>query len=71
MSSKQLFKLLIRFLCKQYTFNLKLNLLGTYLLGRKVRILKVDAQSCLYNMLKSDILASFWRIAFENPFNGD
>ena len=44
---------------------------GTYLLGRKVSILKVDAQSCLYNMLKSDILASFWHIAFENPFNGD
>ena len=41
------------------------------LVGRKVRILKVDAQSCLYNMLKSDILATFWRIAFENPFNGD
>ena len=42
-----------------------------YVLGRKVSILKVDAQSCLYNMLKSDILASFWRIAFENPFNGN
>ena len=40
-------------------------------IGRKVSILKVDAQSCLYNMLKSDILASFWRIAFENPFNGN
>ena len=32
MSPTQLFKLLIQFLCKQYTFNLKLNLLGTYLL---------------------------------------
>ena len=41
------------------------------LLGRKVSILKVDAQSCLYDMLKSDILATFWCIAFENPFNGD
>ena len=41
------------------------------LVGRKVSILKVHAQSCLYDMLKSDILATFWHIAFENPFNGD
>ena len=39
-------------------------------LGRKVSIKKVDAQSCLYYMLKSNILATFCSIAFENPFNG-
>ena len=42
-----------------------------YVIGRKVGISKVDAQSCLYDMLKSNILATFWHIAFENPFNGD
>ena len=42
-----------------------------FALGRKVSISKNDAQSCLCNMLKSDIPATLWRIALENPFNGD
>ena len=42
-----------------------------YILGRKVGNSKVDAQSCLYYMLKYDIWGTFCCIAFENRFNGD
>ena len=58
------------FFLKQLTYFLK-SFLDAYIVGRIVSILKNDAQSCLCNMLKSDILATFWCIAFENPFNGD
>ena len=53
------------------TQNAQIENFAIFTLGRKVGILKVNAQSCLYDMLKSDILATFWCIAFENPFNGD
>ena len=57
------------FFLKQLTYFLK-SFLDAYIVGRKVSILKNDAQSCLCNMLKSDIPATFWHIAFENQFNG-
>ena len=48
-----------------------LKLILVCILGRKVRISNVDAQSCLCDMLKYDIWGTFCCIAFENPFNGN